>query len=252
MVHAYAKIPAERLLELSDDPPPAPEARPVMAQRWENVTFLHWPTPTEVVKRSIHPDLEPDTFDGTAWVGLVPFRMVGIGLPKLLRVPYLGTFAETNVRTYVKGPHGPGVWFDSLDASRLLPVAIARLGYRLPYFHSSMRIGMTDDTMRYNTIRRWPGPRGVGGAVAVKVGWEVEPSPLDVFFTARWRLYTSRRGKLFSAEVRHPAWPLRSAGVLNWDGELIVAAGYPTPEEQPRALYSPGVPVEVYPPRQAG
>ena len=68
------------------------------------------------------PAFSPGFGSSLAWVGLVPFRMAGIAPRGLGKIPYLGTFPETNVRTYVVGPDGvPGVWFDSLDASRLLP-----------------------------------------------------------------------------------------------------------------------------------
>ena len=223
-----------------------------MRQHWSDISFLHWPVEPDLVDRVIPAGLEPDTHDGSAWVGLVPFRMVAIRPPVGPAIPYLGTFPETNVRTYVVGPKGPGVWFHSLDASRLLPVAIARIGYRLPYFYSSMRVEVDDRAARYNTIRRWPGPRGTGGSVTVDIGPIVAPSDLDTFLTARWRLYTSQRGKLYSAEVRHPEWPLRSAVASSWDDELIRSAGYPPARSEPRTLFSRGVPVEVYPPERVG
>lgn len=223
-----------------------------MAQRWEHVSFLHWPTDPLVVSRLIHPELDPDTYGGKAWVGLVPFRMVGIGPPSGPSIPYFGTFPETNVRTYVVGPDGPGVWFHSLDASRLLPVAVARLGYRLPYFYSAMRTGIDDAGVTYNTIRRWPGPRGVGGTVRVAIGDATSGSAFDHFLTARWRLYMSHRGRLHCAEVTHPQWPLRTARATFWDDELVRAAGYRTHGAEPVALYSEGVPVVVHWPRRVG
>ena len=42
--------------------------------------------------------LELDTFEGAAWIGLVPFEIYG--------TPGLPYFPETNVRTYVVGPGG--------------------------------------------------------------------------------------------------------------------------------------------------
>lgn len=223
-----------------------------MTQRWEQVSFLHWPTDPAVVQRLIHPDLTPDTHDGRAWVGLVPFRMVGIAPWSGPSIPFFGTFPETNVRTYVIGPHGPGVWFHSLDASRLLPVAIARLGYRLPYFYSAMHIENDGGVVTYRSVRKRPGPRGAGGVVEVAPGPVIVGSGLDHFLTARWRLYTSQRGCLHSAEVRHPEWPLRSARVVHREDGLVHEAGYSFGETNPVVLYSEGVPVDVYMPRRVG
>lgn len=223
-----------------------------MTQRWEQVSFLHWPTDPAAVQRLTHPDLIPDTHGGMAWVGLVPFRMVGIGPSSGPSIPFFGTFPETNVRTYVIGPHGPGVWFHSLDASRLLPVAFARLGYRLPYFYSAMHTRVDGGVVTYHTTRRWPGPRGAGGMMSLAPGAVTMGSELDHFLTARWRLYTSRRGRLYCAEVRHPEWPLRSARVVHRADDLVDQAGYRVGGVGPIALYSEGVPVDVYRPRRVG
>lgn len=224
-----------------------------MTQRWEDVAFLHWRVDPDVVSSMLPAGLEPDTHGGEAWVGLVPFRMVGIAGGNGPAIPYLGTFPETNVRTYVVGHDGPGVWFHSLESSRLLPVVMARLGYGLPYFHAAMRFHTLGSRRIYNTLRRWPGPRGVGGAVRASVGDPVvSPSELDIFLTARWRLYSERRGRLYSAEVRHPEWPLRKLDVELWDDELLRVAGYPGSEERPHALFSDGVEVDVYRPTLSG
>lgn len=230
-----------------------PGRQPIMSQRWEDVAFLHWQVAPNTVAGLLPPGLDVDTIGGSGWVGLVPFHMVGIGLPTGPPVPYLGTFAETNVRTYVIGPDGPGVWFHSLEAARFLPVAAARLFYRLPYFHAAMRFDRSDDTVTYNTIRRWPGPQGVGGTTRVRIGERItEPTALDNFLTARWRLYTLTRGRLSSAEVRHEAWPLYRARPVSWDAELVSQAGYPSPNQVPYTLFSPGVGVEVYRPVALG
>lgn len=231
-------------------PPASPARNVLMRQHWNHAAFLHWPVDAQEVSGLIHPDLEPDTVSDMAWVGLVPFRMVGIGLRRGPAIPRLGTFPETNIRTYVIGPDGPGVWFNSLDAARLLPVVVARVSYRLPYFHAAMRIERRHRMLTYNTIRRWPGPKGAGGTVRIEVGETIEPSPLELFLTARWRLYTESKGRLYSAEVRHPPWPLHRAKALAWDDELARAAGYSPMVQQPHVMYSPGVPVEVFPPQR--
>jgi uncharacterized protein YqjF (DUF2071 family) len=111
-----------------------PVDRASMIHRWEQVTFIHWRFDPEVVQRLLPSGLTVETFDGAAWVGLVPFYM-RVALPKSRSVPWLSRFAETNVRTYVHGADGTsGVWFFSLDAARLGAVVIARKTYRLPYF----------------------------------------------------------------------------------------------------------------------
>jgi uncharacterized protein len=128
--------------------------RPVMVQRWETLTFLHWRCETAEVQRLVPQGLTVEEADGSAWVGLVPFRMT-VAPPGLPTPPWLGRFAETNVRTYVRDRHGrSGVWFFSLDAARLPAVLTARTAYHLPYFWSRMSVTVTAERVTYSSQRR--------------------------------------------------------------------------------------------------
>ena len=233
--------------------PPHTISRPIMLQEWRNVAFLHWQADPDRVRQLIPADLEVDTFDGSAWVGLIGFEMVGVRLGKGPRIPYLGTFPETNVRTYVRDRSGrPGVWFHSLEASRLLPVMTARGTYSLPYMWASMGITSVNETIRYATSRRWPAPSGAGGVMTIR--HEPEPTttdPLAAFLTARWGLYsTSPRGDLRYAPVEHPPWILHRAETVHLQDTLLQAAGYPEPSGEAHVLWSPGVPVRIGVPRR--
>src|SRR5262245_34843152 len=123
----------------------APTARPVrypvMMQHWRRLAFLHWRYPPDVVQALLPEGLRVETFDGDAWVGLIPFLMAGVRLPRVPALPWLSRFAETNVRTYVTGPDGrSGIWFFSLDAARAPAVLAGRVGYGLPYEWSAMTV----------------------------------------------------------------------------------------------------------------
>jgi uncharacterized protein YqjF (DUF2071 family) len=126
-----------------------------MHHRWTAVTFLYWPYPPQVVQRLLPPGLEIDRADGSAWVGLVPFRMEDVRLPGLPRLPWASGFPETNVRTYVRDRHGRvGIWFLSLDAARLGAVVTARVAYGLPYFWAAMSVRRDGDRVYYHSRRR--------------------------------------------------------------------------------------------------
>lgn len=240
----------ERVMNL-DYPaaPPSTVHRPVMLQGWKDVAFLHWPVDPERVQGRLPRGLEVDTFDGAAWVGLVAFRMERIRPPATPAIPYLGTFPETNVRTYVREPDGrPGVWFDSLDVSRLLPVLVARTTYRLPYMWSRMTMNTEGSRLSYSARRRWPGPRGVATSFSVERLAPIAPgdvTDLERFLTARWGLYTSLRSRLAYAAVDHPPWPLESARLVHLDDAFVESAGYPAPDGAPLVHFSPGVDVRV-------
>jgi uncharacterized protein len=226
---------------------PTPVTRAVMVHGWRNLTFLHWRVAPDAVQRLLPAGLTVETFDGSAWVGLVPFEME-VTLPHAPLVPWVSRFPETNVRTYVRGPDGTtGVWFLSLDASRLAAVVTARTTYRLPYFWSRMRVSAVGDIVTYASTRRWPAPIGVRAQVAVEVGDVFAADDLcdlDHWLTARWRLYSAPRSGLRFAFADHPPWPLHRATVLHLDEDLVRAAGLEV-DGDPLVHWSPGVTVRV-------
>jgi uncharacterized protein len=228
---------------------------PVMVHRWEQLTFLHWSFDPDVVQDLLPPGLSVDTYDGRAWVGLVPFHM-WVAPPGLPALPWLGRFCETNVRTYVRDRHGRvGVWFFSLEAARLPAVVAARFTYHLPYFWASMRLSGTAERLRYTTRRRWPSPRGAAtrSTVVVRPTGPIPPAEvteLEHFLTARWRLFShGPHDTLRFADAEHVRWPLQRADIESFDDNLLTAAGLPQPGGEPLAHYSEGVHVRIGRPR---
>ena len=231
---------------------PRPVARPIMLQEWDDLAAVHWRYPPEVVQALLPEGFRVDTCDGSAWVGLLPFSMERIRVPGLAPFGRLSTFPETNIRTYLVDPHGRrGVWFVSLDITRLIPTLVARVSYRLPYCWAAMSIDHQGDEWTYTSRRRWP--RGEASSeMRIRVGEAMAPdelSELDHFLTARWALGTRFGRRLMWAEVDHDPWPIHRAELLELDETLLGAAGLPRPAEDPVVRWSPGVEVRIGRPR---
>lgn len=220
-----------------------------MRQQWLDLAYLHWRYDPAVIQALLPPGVEVDTFDGSAWVGLIPFSMRGIGLPHGPGVPYLGSFAEVNVRTYVRRNGRAGVWFFSLDVDRFIPAAVARLTYRLAYCWGRTSHERTGDTLTTVVRRRWP-ERVADSHLVVEMGHPVMADELAVFLTARWGLYSRTRRGVRYAAVDHEPWPLRTGLVRRLDQSLIEAAGLPTPTGEVHVLCSDGVAVRIGRPRR--
>lgn len=235
--------------------PPRSTAYPLLTQSWLDLAFLHWPADPADVAPLLPPGTAPDTLHGVTYVGLVAFRMHRVGWFRLPGVPYLGTFPETNVRLYSVDAHGRrGVVFRSLDASRLIPVAVARAAFRLPYQWSRMSIRHEGDTLTYTSTRHWPGPRGAHSRITLRTGEPIEEATeLEHFLTARWGLHSTFFGRQMYLPNDHPRWPLHRAELVEWDERLVTAAGLPEPLGEPvSVLYSPGVPVRFGRPARPG
>lgn len=230
---------------------PQPVARPVMTQQWRDLAYIHWRYDPAIVQSLLPEGLEVDTFDGSAWVGLIPFSMRNIAAPGTPPIPYFGSFPEVNVRTYVRKNGIPGVWFFSLDVNRLLPAVVARATYFLPYCWGSASHELRDELLTTDVFRRWPG--GGETSIRIRVGEAIEHSDdLSVFLSARWGLYSRGFGKgLRYAPVDHEPWVLHNATLEYLEDSLVIAAGLPAPKGEPHVLFSPGVSVRIGLPHRA-
>ncbi|MFD7986081.1 YqjF family protein [Kitasatospora indigofera] len=222
--------------------PPRGAGRPLLSQFWRHVLFVHWPVSPAAVAPLLPPGVVPDVWNGTSWVGLVPFTMEGLGLGRLGAVPYFGSFTEVNVRLYsVDGLGRRGVVFRSLDCERLLPVLAARAAFRLPYRWASARLTVDADTVALATRARCGGPSSV---LTARIGYPLaRPGPLADFLTARWGLHVDWFGRTVYLPTEHPPWPLHEARVTSLADGLVRAAGIEVTGPPVSVLYSPGVPV---------
>jgi uncharacterized protein YqjF (DUF2071 family) len=187
----------------------------MMSMHWHDLLFMHWPVNSHALRRYIPPTLAIDTFDGSAWIGVVPFRMREV-VPRLIpAVPYLSTFPELNVRTYVSAEGKPGVWFFSLDAGNPIAVEVARDAFHLRYYNARMTCHPIRETVQYSSVRThrdaapaiFQGQYRPAGPVYLST-----PGTLESWLTERYCLYAAnRRGTTWRSDIHHRQWPLQPA-----------------------------------------
>lgn len=214
-------------------PWPMPSRPWLMTQTWTDLLFAHWRVEVDWMRAAVPAAFDLDTFDGSAWVGVVPFLMSNVAIRAVPPIPGVSRFPELNVRTYVTREGKPGVYFFSLDAGSRLAVLGARLGLNLPYFHATMHLRSVGPGVAFASRRR---PR-YGGTPAFTASYEpmgpafqAAPASLDAFLTERYCLYgLTRRGRPYRLDIHHPPWPLqRARGVVD-AAELVAAARLPRP-----------------------
>jgi uncharacterized protein YqjF (DUF2071 family) len=226
-----------------------------MYQEWYHLLFVHWEVPAEPLQALLPPGLDLDTYEGRAYVGLVPFTMRGVRPRGLPSVPYLSNFHETNVRTYVhRDGRDPGVWFFSLDAANPVAVALARGLFGLPYYRARMCLEADPGNghgpaLTYVSERPGPARRPTLAEVRARVVGPVEPAgpgSLEEFLVERYLLYSTFGGQLRRGQVHHAPYPLQRAEVDTLDETLLAAAGIRRPDSEPLVHYAAGVRVEVF------
>jgi uncharacterized protein len=213
--------------------------QPVLYQSWRQVAFLHFRYDPAEVQRLLPDGLMPDVLDGSAWVSLTPFRVEGFRPRWIPALPGVATFAETNLRTYVRDGRGvEGLWFLSIDVSSIANAGGGRL-IGAPYFLSSMSI--TGDTSVRYQCRRMLGASRARHDFTVHVGEQIPDggvSDLEGALVGRWRAYTRLAGHLLEVPVEHEPWSLWRATVTTSDVSLIPAAGLPMLNDPALVHYS--------------
>jgi uncharacterized protein len=238
------------LQEAAHRPWPLPGGPWVMAQSWHDLLFAHWTVEIAKLRAQIPERLRIDTFDGQAWLAVVPFRMSRIRLRRTPPVPWLSAFPELNVRTYVTCDGKPGVWFFSLDAGNPIAVAIARAWFHLPYFRARMLCSERDGWIEYTSQRTHSAAptvalegryRPVGAVILLQAG------TLEHFLTERYCLYTlDGRGRLIRAEIHHRPWPLQVAEAKFSQNSMATAAGITLPASKPLLHFAKRQDVKVW------
>jgi uncharacterized protein YqjF (DUF2071 family) len=222
-------------------PSTPPEGPWVMVQRWHHLLFAHWRCRVSDLRALIPSPLEIETYEGDAYIGVIPFYMSGVRLRAAPPVPTAHAFEELNVRTYVTLDGRPGIWFFSLDCASSLAVIGARIGVYLPYYRAAMSMSCVAGAIDYES-QRWP----IGAAPAAfsassrGVGPAAEPAPrsLDHFLTERYSLYTSSGTRIWRGDIWHRRWPLQGARAEIERNSMVSATGVRVVDEQPLLHYS--------------
>ncbi len=226
-----------------------------MTQRWHDLLFAHWRVPVGTLRAHVPAELEIEAFDGSAWIGIVPFRMSGIRLRGLPAVPGTSAFPELNVRTYVRHGGKAGVWFFSLDATNALAVAAARKWFHLPYFRARMACRNEEERVSYVHERTH-----AGAPPAELVAQYSPTSPVELarsgtlehWLTERYCLYAvGAGGRITRGDIHHLPWPLQRADARLERCTMAAQIGIDRLEGAPHLLFARQLKVLVWAPRPA-
>src|SRR4051812_21457415 len=239
-------------------PYPLPSGPWVMKQRWHDLLFAHWALEPESVRALLPAPLRPhmDTFEGKAWVGVVPFWMSNVRPRGVPPIPGLSKFAELNVRTYVTVDGKPGVYFFSLDAENLPAVYAARIGFSLPYFYAKMKVdvGAGDRVEYFSSRLQGPRPAEFAGTYGPSDSgtFNAVPGSIEEFLVERYCLYTAdKRGRIYRGNIHHLPWPLQRAQADIATNNVAQSQGIELPNEKPLLHFAKRLDVFIWLPERA-
>lgn len=232
------------LRKIDHRPWPLPSHGWKWRQSWFDLAFIHYRVAPEKIRAFLPAGVCLQEFDGSAWVGLVPFRMAGVMRRPLPDLPSFSSFPELNLRTYVEVGKKAGVWFFSLDADSWPIVFGGRHIYGLPYFSASMQLGHVGGWFSFRSVRRIGSARFAARYRPIDDVFFSERGTFEHWVTERYCLYSfSERRGVSRVEVHHAPWPLQRAEVVVDECSILSSAGISLIEDDPICHFSTGVDV---------
>jgi hypothetical protein len=230
----------EILEDVQHRPWPVPDEPWILRQAWNELLFAHWPIARDRLREIVPSCLEIDTFDNQAWLTIAPFHLTDLSPRGLPALPWVSTFNEINVRTYVVYNGIPGVYFFSLDADSTLAVGGASRLFHLPYFLAEIDMASDRGRVSFHSQRTMrPAEFQVQYAPSGTLH-EPERGTLEYWLTERYCLYTQdSSGTAYRVEIHHRPWQLQAADALIAINSMADAAGLRLPAIAPLVHYSP-------------
>ncbi|MFT9596549.1 YqjF family protein [Mesobacillus sp.] len=239
------------LLVQSQRPYPLPDMNWVMSQEWHHTLFVHWPVPAASLREHIPQELEIDTFDGSAWVGIVPFQVKKTRGRFTPAIPFFSSYLEVNVRTYVKYGSRAGVYFFSLDANHLVAVLGAKAVFGLNYKQAKINF-QEDDHFEMVSSRLQTADENARMELIYIPETQVffaEPGTVEHWLTERYCLWTKRGSRLIRGDIHHTRWELQRAQAELSHEMLIPFVHQEYLTQQPLLHYSKYKKAYFWPPR---
>jgi len=229
------------LHEVAHRPWSIPATPWVMTQTWHNLLFAHWPVAAGVLREKVPSAFDLDLFDGTAWLGIIPFQMTNVAPRGVPSLPWISEFPELNVRTYVRVGDRPGIYFFSLDAGSALAAQTARALLNLPYHPAAMSVRPRDGSVEYDSRRKGSPIDAAFSATYRPTGasFGALRGSLEYFLTERYCLYNlDHKGAPYRLEIHHPPWSLQAADAEFTRNTMAGAAGLSIPDRMPLLHFS--------------
>ncbi|HEY7475014.1 MAG TPA: DUF2071 domain-containing protein [Vicinamibacterales bacterium] len=227
---------------------PMPDKPWASYQSWDNLLTCHWPLDPAVLRPKVPAQLEIDTYDGQAWIALIPMFMGTIKL-RDFGIPTEPHFPEINFRTYVRYGGRTGVYFFHVDAEALLVDIGARLFFHTPYEPAEVSLQTAPDgTFSFRSHRILP-PHQTFEATFLPTGTPAPcpPGSLLEFQAERYSGFAvTDTGKVVRGDLIHDPWLLQDVDAEISVNTILQSAGFDLPPTPAMVHYAPGVDVVLW------
>ena len=189
--------------------------------------FAHWAVESESLRPWVPTALTLDTFDKKAWIGIVAFKVAAVNIrtgesSASIAPPFL----NINLRTYVTGNDGPGIYFLSSDVESTAAAAVGHRLFGFAVYQARMKHRNRDGEVIFRSERTDSNTRRKGFKARYEpVGetFEAEPDSIEEFLIERSRYYIAGEPACSSVGQRTPLpdeRPVRTGEIVQSSHQL--------------------------------
>ena len=210
----------------------------IIQQKWSYLIFISYEVDKILLNKALPDQLEPDLYEGKAYVSIVPFVMSDIRFFFSPVLPFSKLY-ELNLRTYVRYKGKKGIFFFTLDSNHRLGNFIARKFFHLPYRYSNLTFTKENKLLKFSAIDSID--------LQVKTSTDSLDCHLSKWLTERYSLFTVSGNKVFRGDVIHDPWKLNRCELIKFSDNFSAEFGFPTKNKDPHLSYSQGLDVRFIP-----
>jgi uncharacterized protein YqjF (DUF2071 family) len=193
----------------------------IMTQVLQDIFFMHWQVKPITISSLIPNGLELDLYNGTAWISIVPFRVVHMRLRGCPPIPGLHTYLELNVRTYVSKNGIPGIYFLNVQTNNLPITLGARVITGIPFTRTKMKYRKRKEDYIFSSEGNFH------TSFHIEMEKEIiKKGSLPFWLMERYSMYTVKGKQLYRGDIQHQPWDVWQAkGIVEQNTLLPVEAG---------------------------
>jgi uncharacterized protein YqjF (DUF2071 family) len=249
------------LFRTSNRPRPLPPGRWMMTQRWNDLLLAQWPLPAQDLAVHLPPELQPDLWQGSAWIGVAPYWVDHLRFRGLPALPGGRRFPGLSLRAWVRDRQtgAPGLYLFSLETNSLVAFTLGCTIYQLPYHLAEMNLQQRREReFEIYSRRRFVHRnvlfkaryRGLGPTLKLA---EMRSGSLESFLMERTSVFTQDRGGgLVRSQVHHVTSPLEEAEATIEYNDLPAAVGLRLPVSDPVLYYVRRMALYIWPRERVG
>lgn len=172
--------------------------RCLISQKWSHLLFINFSIAPSTVQKFLPAGVELDTYEGRAYLSIVPFCMSQVRFFGSYPLPF-STLYELNIRTYVKVGGNKGIYFFTLDTDHLIASFVAQSFFGLPYRFRPMSLTL-DPTYTFSAERF---------RCQVSLGENLEKDSFNTWISERYSLFADHKNSLYQGVAQHEPWRLK-------------------------------------------